>query len=669
MRIHVLGGFLGAGKTTLIRALTSHLSESGERVAVVMNDQGHSLVDTRLCLQETAAVDEITGGCFCCRYDALDQALLSAQKAGASVVIAEAVGSCTDLVATVLSPLAQRRPEFEFAPLTIAVDPWRVNEMNLANGSANGNGNASASGNGSGNANGSANGSGSDNANANGSASGNDVAYLFRKQIQEADVVALTRSDLAPPDVYATIAELAPHAAVVRTGLNTPAGLDALLGAVPARPAVPLDIDYERYANAEASLGWGNAVAVLEGTAPFNPVEVIESFFAALRYEPVAHVKVITLDPVGGHASFVRRGTRPVLNVGALPKTVHRLKILVNARVELSPAELEVRLRNALADSASPARVTWEEFDCFQPDPPTPTHRHAYRCGSGDDASCCAAFYDRDDVRFLLGESWHPGGLELTLDMAGRLDLGPGRRLLDVACGGGTSLRAIQSQWPVDAVGLDADADADADATAQAPAKAGADAEPGTNADGSPDADAADDATGEISEVGSINFQSGDAHALPFDDQEFDAVLCECALSTFADQRLALEEIRRVLRPGGRVALSDMTVSGEIPESLREWVHIGTCLQGALDFDGYSSLIEAAGLRLVEEVETPAALSEMLRRIKRNLVGLALSQAAAGVPSENRVDVALGRSLIKEAEQAVADGVIGYGVYIAERAT
>jgi SAM-dependent methyltransferase len=247
--------------------------------------------------------------------------------------------------------------------------------------------------------------------------------------------------------------------------------------------------------------------------------------------------------------------------------------------------------------------------------------------------------------------------------MAERLDLGPEKRLLDVACGGGTSLREIQSQWRVEAVGLDADTTTGASTKTEAKSEAKVEAKIDASTNVDPDAST----DGAVPKIGSIDFQVGDAHALPFDDRVFDAVLCECALSTFTDQRLALEEIRRVLRPGGRLALSDMTVSGEIPESLRDWVHVGTCLQGALDFSGYAKLIEAAGLRLVEVEETPAALSEMLRRIKRNLVGLAFSQAAAGVPPENRVDVALGRSLIKEAEQAVADGVIGYGVFIAER--
>ena len=107
MRVQLIGGFLGAGKTTLIRALARHLRARGESVAVIVNDQGHALVDTHLCSSEAPEITEITGGCFCCLYDDLVAALVAAKTRGATFAIAEAVGSCTDLIATVLSPLAE----------------------------------------------------------------------------------------------------------------------------------------------------------------------------------------------------------------------------------------------------------------------------------------------------------------------------------------------------------------------------------------------------------------------------------------------------------------------------------------------------------------------------------------------------------------------------------
>src|SRR5215831_82268 len=103
--LSVIGGFLGAGKTTLILTATRILQNRGLRVAVILNDQGDELVDTHLVQQSGIACDQVTGGCFCCRFpDLLDAAarLLAWQP---DVIFAEAVGSCTDIVATTVRPL------------------------------------------------------------------------------------------------------------------------------------------------------------------------------------------------------------------------------------------------------------------------------------------------------------------------------------------------------------------------------------------------------------------------------------------------------------------------------------------------------------------------------------------------------------------------------------
>ena len=210
MRVHVLGGFLGAGKTTRARALARKLGERGERVVLITNDRGRSLVDISLCEQDGVEVREIAGGCFCCRYDELEGALLGAADAGATVAVAEAVGSCTDLVATVLAPLADRHPDrFEIEQLGVVVDPWRVLELESG-------------------------------------ALPADVGYLFTKQIEEADVVLVSRLDLDPPDVAPTLRGLRPDAAIVAVSGATGDGLDRWMSAVPASMAAPLDLDYDR---------------------------------------------------------------------------------------------------------------------------------------------------------------------------------------------------------------------------------------------------------------------------------------------------------------------------------------------------------------------------------------------------------------------------------------
>lgn len=594
MKIHVLGGFLGAGKTTLVRALARHLTACGESVVVITNDQGRSLVDTSLCEHDGAEVREIAGGCFCCRYDELETALLAAADVGATVAIAEAVGSCTDLVATVLAPLADRHPtRFELAPLAVAVDPWRVLEIE----------------------------SGAMHA---------DVAYLFRKQIEEADVVLVSRADLDPPDVVPAVRAIRPDAAIVSISGTTGEGIERWLAAVPARATPPLHLDYDRYAHAESLLGWSNARVRITGAEDFSPTAVMARFLGALSDAPIAHVKLISVDPFGGRAALVRRGDAPTVEANGLPRTIRDTRWVVNARVALPPTKLEARLRAALEEAAAPAVVAWEEFACFQPSRPVPRHRYAFRCGSGDEAGCCAAFYDRPDVRALLGDSFHPGGPALTLAMARQLRLAAGSRVLDVACGNGTSLRAILAEFPVSAHGIDVAA-----------------------------ADYQDDR---------LELRRGDAHHIPFDAGSFDALLCECALSTFLDQPSALAEMRRVLRPGGRLAVSDMVLDGVVSEALRDWVHTGTCLSRAMTMGGYARALEEAGFSIVEQCDASDALRELLGRIKRNLVGAALAAATGNLGADVTIDVKEARALLREAEAAIAAGTIGYGVIIAERA-
>jgi G3E family GTPase len=121
--VAVIGGFLGAGKTTLILAAAAVLERQGVRVAVVLNDQGDDLVDTHLVRSHGIPADQVAGGCFCCRFPDLIDALDRLAEGAPEVVFAEAVGSCTDVVATTLRPLLRDYPaRFRVAPLTVVVN-------------------------------------------------------------------------------------------------------------------------------------------------------------------------------------------------------------------------------------------------------------------------------------------------------------------------------------------------------------------------------------------------------------------------------------------------------------------------------------------------------------------------------------------------------------------
>src|SRR5262245_18891868 len=124
----MVGGFLGAGKTTALLKLAAHLTEQGRRVGLITNDQSQGLVDTALANAHGVPVEEITGGCFCCRFDSLTTAAERLTEAARpDVFLAEPVGSCTDLRAAVQYPLRRLYgAHYRVAPLSVLVDPIRA---------------------------------------------------------------------------------------------------------------------------------------------------------------------------------------------------------------------------------------------------------------------------------------------------------------------------------------------------------------------------------------------------------------------------------------------------------------------------------------------------------------------------------------------------------------
>src|SRR5580700_7291170 len=118
IRVVFIGGFLGAGKTSLLLRAAASLRTRGLTVGIVTNDQSTDLVDTRLVRSLDFPVGEVAGGCFCCRFEDLTKAFETVQAAReVDVLLAEPVGSCTDIISTVVRPLAEFGADrYEVAP-------------------------------------------------------------------------------------------------------------------------------------------------------------------------------------------------------------------------------------------------------------------------------------------------------------------------------------------------------------------------------------------------------------------------------------------------------------------------------------------------------------------------------------------------------------------------
>jgi G3E family GTPase len=350
-RLILVGGFLGAGKTTLLLRTAQHMKAQGYRVGLITNDQGEGLVDTELLEQQGFGVSEVAGGCFCCRFPDLIQALEKLKEiTQPDIILAEPVGSCTDLNATVLRPLSRYYAELQRAPLSIVFDPHRdVSKFN------------------------------------------SQVHYLFEQQLSEAQVIVVNKTDLLAEDKKQETLEFLrtryPQAKAVSLSALTGEGLEAWLQIVLgiSNPDVRvLDIDYQRYAEAEAALGWMNANGIVANDAVFSPVQWLEKVFASLNKtfkhdeSPIAHIKM-QIDAAGKFYKAGLTGLESSLSWDSKPEDslVERLEFVLNARVNTSPQMLEQAVVYAL-ESAKPhpgARFYFTNFECFQPAPPKPTYR------------------------------------------------------------------------------------------------------------------------------------------------------------------------------------------------------------------------------------------------------------------------------------------------------
>jgi SAM-dependent methyltransferase len=257
----------------------------------------------------------------------------------------------------------------------------------------------------------------------------------------------------------------------------------------------------------------------------------------------------------------------------------------------------------------------------------------------GDVKACCAAAYEHPLIRWLLGGDLHPGGEATTRRSLELLAVGPGGRLLDVASGRGASALLAARERGCEVVGLDYGADAVAEARAAAAA---------------------------VSPRPAVEFVLGDAESLPFAASRFDAVLCECSLCTFPDKVRAVEEMRRVLRPSGRLAISDVVADrARLPRELEGPLATVACVGEALDSAGYRSLLASAGFEVVTVESRDADAATLAERVRDRLRGarIVAAEQLQGLPGG--VEAAIECAGI--AREAIADGVLGYSIFAARR--
>lgn len=365
-RYIMIGGFLGAGKTTTVGRLARHLSDQGLKVGLITNDQAGGLVDTKLLRGQGYATEEIAGGCFCCRFNTLvDAASKLTSSTKPDVFIAEPVGSCTDLVATVTYPLRRMYGDaFTIAPLSVLVDPVRARRV-----------------------------FGLD----DGGTFSSKVAYIFKKQLEEADIIVISKSDLIDDtqreELRAVLTKEFPLAKVVTASPRQETGLDELFASLMTDEQArrnPMAVDYEVYADGEALLGWLNATVTLKSDDEFDANDFLKKLATNVQGRlqvagaEIAHFKM-TFSPDDGIAgelasiNLVRSDYVAELGM-ELDEPTTGGQLIINLRAEADPASLMEAVKAALDQVKTGffgLQATLDHEEHFRPGKPTPTHRDA----------------------------------------------------------------------------------------------------------------------------------------------------------------------------------------------------------------------------------------------------------------------------------------------------
>jgi len=364
----MIGGFLGAGKTTSIQKFAQHLDDQGLRVGLITNDQGAGLVDSALARSNDFPVEEISGGCFCCRFNSLiDAARHLSEKTRPDVFLAEPVGSCTDLVATVSLPLQKiYGDQFTVAPLSVLVDPIRARRV-----------------------------FGLDESKRKFS---DNVRYIYRKQLEEAEIIVINKidtiSELDLVSLRKFFSSEFPEAQVYEISARENLRLDEWFAStLDSEMNVTrfLEIDYQRYGEGEALLGWLNTTIEIEtdddGPEEFDGNQILTELAQALRASlskqdvKIAHLKM-TLTPLGDPMEIAAIN---LVRSDGQAELSHRLidplengEILLNIRAEAAPEILDQAVTEALESILTKnhrlaSRITHSEH--FRPGMPEPTHR------------------------------------------------------------------------------------------------------------------------------------------------------------------------------------------------------------------------------------------------------------------------------------------------------
>lgn len=349
--VRLIGGFLGSGKTTLIAKLIEVYAKDGLKVGVITNDQAEDLVDSHLLSSTGVSLKEVAGSCFCCDFNTFVSSSEELLESGVDLILAEPVGSCTDLRETVLNPLSHLHGQlFMVEPLSVLCDPLRIRAaLGICD-----------------------------------SPFPKPVQYIYSTQLQEADHIIINKSDLLSEEetkqLINRLDEQFPEKSKLVISATRGSGIHNLIELWKSHSSLnqpQVDVDYHLYAEGESMLGWLNASAQVDSSDIF--AEKFQSFTNLIHEEltakghEVAHLKIRAQSNEDWLQSQSTNSSKRPQLFGNWNISRGKVDLIINARIEAPPSVIEKTFKNAFWETWPEGIV--ERVKSFKPSEPNPTHK------------------------------------------------------------------------------------------------------------------------------------------------------------------------------------------------------------------------------------------------------------------------------------------------------
>ncbi len=358
MKIHLVGGFLGSGKTTAIAAAAKQIVETGKKVGIITNDQGKYLVDSQFLRLEDFPTVEVTGGCFCCNYGNFSESIDDlVNEINPDYIFAESVGSCTDLVATVIQPLLDLKDSISQDVTFSVLSDSRLLLKFL---------------------------SGEDLPFQDG------ILYIFEKQIEEAGVLVMNKSDLLTEMQKRQLRELVTEKykdkIVVSQNSLAENGIEDWLKILESGLVLPdskIYLDYQMYGTGEQSLAW------FDGNYRFDfdfeninlwLMDRISALLLELKKNKIGigHLKFLISDRNQHEKISIVSPQDDTKELGIKTNWESPLIFTINARLECDAEQISDVFSKIFFEDKKGDKIRIEVLSeqAFHPGFPNPTHRY-----------------------------------------------------------------------------------------------------------------------------------------------------------------------------------------------------------------------------------------------------------------------------------------------------